>query len=155
KGKSITRKKTILNEPQDGNIESDWELKSRQTPGYGYGGETLTTEKIIEVKEPNPFTPHEGQEANISFTVSREAIKTLRIFDIRGREVRRLIDQDRNLVEGGMLTAVGTGFIAWNGKSEAGAILPVGMYIAVLEAYDSITKNTQKSAATVIVGRRF
>lgn len=155
KGKSVTRKKTILNEPVDGNIESDWELKSRQTPGYGYGGETLVTEKILEVKEPNPFSPHEGQDANISFAVARETIKTLRIFDIRGREVRRLIDQDRNLVEGGMLTAVGTGFIAWNGKSEAGAILPIGMYIAVLEAYDSTTQTTQKSAATVIVGRRF
>lgn len=154
-GKSVARKKTIDNEPQDGNIESDWELKTRQTPGYGYGGETLVTDKILEVKDPNPFSPHTGQEANLSYSVPRETIKTLKLYDVRGREVRRLIDQDRNLVEGGMLTAVGTGFIAWNGKSEAGAILPVGMYIAVLEAYDSTTKVTQKGAATVVIGRQF
>jgi hypothetical protein len=155
KGKSVARKKTIANEPQDTNIESDWELKTRQTPGYGYGGETLTTEKILEVKDPNPFSPHAGQEANLSYSVPRESIKTLRIYDIRGREVRRLIDQDRDIIDGGTLTAIGTGFAVWDGKNEAGTILPVGMYIAVMEAYDSTTKVTQKGTATVVVGRQF
>ena len=74
---------------------------------------------------PNPFNP----ETTIRFSIRRPGRVRLSIYDTRGREVRRLVDGDRNA---GGYAAV------WEGRDSNGSLLPSGIYICRLEAPESV-----------------
>jgi hypothetical protein len=70
---------------------------------------------------PNPFNP----ATSIRFSIPRAAVVSLVIYDVSGREVRRLV--------AGKMPA-GYHEVAWNGKNNKGAAVSSGMYFCRLQA---------------------
>ncbi|MEJ2721444.1 MAG: FlgD immunoglobulin-like domain containing protein, partial [bacterium] len=70
---------------------------------------------------PNPFNPN----LNIEFTLERRGEVELSIYDIRGRLVRRLIQDER---------PAGPHVAQWDGKSDNGNQVASGIYFVRLEA---------------------
>lgn len=71
---------------------------------------------------PNPFNPR----TEIRFELARDAAPTLAIFDLRGREVRRLLD--------GAPLPAGRHVVAWDGRDGAGRAVASGLYLYRLRA---------------------
>ncbi|MBD3225016.1 MAG: T9SS type A sorting domain-containing protein [Caldithrix sp.] len=127
-----------LNNPQnDNNDGSNW---SEATTSFGDGDfgtpgsqnstfvSTITIENQFKVKSyklhpnyPNPFNPI----TTISFDLNKNVSHIeLKIYDILGKNVRTIHE--------GTLNA-GHHTMHWNGKNEAGMLMPSGVYYAVLE----------------------
>jgi len=68
-------------------------------------------------------TPARG-ETRIPFTVPQKGRVTLRILDIRGREITTLIDR---------VSEPGTSSIIWDGQDASGEIVPAGIYFYELQ----------------------
>lgn len=81
---------------------------------------------ISVTAEPNPYSPSKDGEMTISFEVPPGENMTLRIYDTKGRIVRTLVDG---------LPAF-EGRVTWDGRSDGGRLLPIGMYILFLEVAD-------------------
>ncbi len=75
----------------------------------------------ISVVAPNPFNPR----TTIGFDVAREGRIQLRIYDLRGRRVRTLIDAP---------LAAGGHQAVWDGRDERGDAVAAGVYLARLSA---------------------
>jgi len=71
----------------------------------------------LKAAQPNPFNPL----TVIGYSLKRDAVVTLDIFDVRGRLVRRLVR--------GMAETAGLHQVEWRGKTEAGSDAPSGVYI--------------------------
>jgi len=141
------------------NSKDAWEIKSTQSPGKGY---TFTTIENIKLKvfddatNPNPFDSSKSNLtaatpsncAKISFYIDDDYVKTLRVFDVRGREVIRLIDQDKKY-DGTSMGGVGQDIIYWDGRDSSGSRVPTGIYILSLEGRHSITGDILRTTATV------
>ena len=100
--------------------------------------------------ENHPFDPTNYQAAKINFETDRDALKTIYIFDVRGREVARLVDSDDSLA-GVSLKGIGSGSILWDGKLKDGSYAAVGIYIVCLEVKSGA--NTRRATALVSVGK--
>ena len=93
---------------------------------------------------PNPFSPDgDGFEdqTTISYTIPFKSELTLKIYDIRGRVVRSLMDKSPQI----------SGEILWDGKDNYGNIVRVGIYILYLKTSgsSSLSKKT-----TIVVAKR-
>lgn len=75
-----------------------------------------------------------GPDAALQFTVPRPSRVTLRVYDLQGRLVRSLVDQD---------AAAGTFRADWDGGTEAGARAGRGVYFVTMTA-DGRTVDTRK-----------
>lgn len=84
----------------------------------------------LEQNYPNPFRDH----TEIDFTLEKSASATLRVYDVLGREVVRLVDGER--------LAPGTYSIEWDGTDMAGTDLPAGTYFGALEVDGSRATRT-------------
>jgi hypothetical protein len=73
--------------------------------------------------EPNPFNP----STRIRFTLEAEGPVRLTVFDLKGKAVRRILDEVRG--EGDHETT-------WDGRDDRGRRLPSGLYLYRLEADD-------------------
>jgi hypothetical protein len=94
---------------------------------------------------PNPFAPRRGEYTIISFSLPEVISRvTVRIFDIKGRLVRKLANQ--------VLQAYSGDFV-WNGYSEDGRRLPVGVYIINLEATSQESEKVYTERETVVIAR--
>ncbi|MCB0789861.1 MAG: hypothetical protein KDB75_11185, partial [Flavobacteriales bacterium] len=72
-------------------------------------------------------------------------VGTLGIYDLAGREVRRLMEN----------TLLGAdGAVSWDGVMEGGEKARVGPYVVVFEAYD-LAGNVEKYRGTVTLAHRF
>jgi hypothetical protein len=69
---------------------------------------------------PNPFNPSTTIAFELTGEMSETQPVTLTIYDIRGRRVRTLIDQDFE---------VGNHKIHWNGQNDRGESVPSGIYL--------------------------
>ena len=69
---------------------------------------------------PNPFNP----QTTIVFALDRQAAVQLDVYDLQGRLVRRLANQ---------VYAAGEHRVVWDGRDQAGADLPSGLYLYRLE----------------------
>lgn len=87
------------------------------------GETTMPKEFALLQNYPNPFNP----ETNIRFALPEAVSVELMIFDLAGREVRRLID--RTMAEGFHQAL-------WDGKDNAGNHAPSGVYLYQLTAGD-------------------
>lgn len=105
-------------------------------------GKTLTC-------EPNPFSPdNDGFEdfTSINFALPFEsAIITLRLFDDRGRQRKRITENE---------LVAGKGSIVYNGTDEQGNPLPMGMYILLLEAKDAKSDKTAVHKYILVSARK-
>ena len=73
----------------------------------------------LEQNYPNPFNP----ATTIPFALPTAADVSLAIYDLRGREIRRLV-QDR--------LPAGYQRVVWDGRDATGRILPSGIYMVVM-----------------------
>ena len=72
---------------------------------------------------PNPFNP----ETVIRFDVLEYGRVSLTIYDVSGRIVRTLVDEEKAPVAGGYS-------VVWDGRSNSGATVPSGVYFYKLRA---------------------
>ncbi|MBA7510876.1 hypothetical protein ES705_02865 [subsurface metagenome] len=109
------------------------------------------TTKTIEVTR-SPFFPYgdisgRPTEGKIKYNVPDGSRITLRIFDVRGRLVRVLIDQE--------VDSDGEGSVTWDGTDDSGdTIVPIGIYICYIEALNENTGKVTKKTDTIVVGRK-
>jgi flagellar hook assembly protein FlgD len=66
---------------------------------------------------PNPFNP----ETTIRYNLPRAATVSLKIFDLLGRHVRTLLDNESK--------NAGYFFVSWNGRDTAGMPVASGIYM--------------------------
>jgi hypothetical protein len=116
--------------PNDGAVQLD-DLVINLSNGIGYShdfedgtlGELIDPSALVDVPDlknfsvaayPNPFNP----STVISYNVGHPGHLTLKIFDLRGRLVARLVD-------GPVITS---GSVTWDGTNIQGATIPSGVY---------------------------
>ncbi len=81
----------------------------------------IPTDYVLEQNYPNPFNP----TTNIRFELPRDKAVSLTIFDISGRVVKRLVDNQ--------YLSQGTHEIQWDGTSDAGGQVASGTYLYRLQ----------------------
>ena len=77
---------------------------------------------------PNPFNP----TTMIPYDIATEALVTLTIIDILGREVATLVNENKR---------PGKYQILWNGRSNSHTQLPTGVYFVQLKADEFVSIN--------------
>ncbi len=99
---------------------------------------------------PNPFSPDgDGRE---DFTLIRYDLPMvtgrvhLFVFDMSGRRVRQLLN---NAPTGSQRTVI------WDGRDDAGRVLPLGLYIVHLQAIDAGNGVLVNQTATVVLAKRW
>jgi len=109
------------------------------------------TTKTIEVTN-SPFFPYNDisgkpSEGKIKYNVTDGSRITLRIFDVRGKLVRVLIDQE--------VDPDGEGSVTWDGSNDTGeTIVPIGIYICHIEGLNENTGKVTKGTDTIVIGRK-
>jgi hypothetical protein len=98
---------------------------------------------------PNPFSPDgDGYDDRTVVTVeipAKSALARIYIYDVMGRLVRRLLDQEQ----------IGsTRSVVWDGKSDRGEVLEMGMYVLYLEAIDALNGMLARAKGTVVLAKR-
>jgi hypothetical protein len=73
---------------------------------------------------PNPFNP----STSIRFELARAGAVELAIFDLAGRRLRVLLDEERR--------EAGTDQVTWDGRDDRGNTLPSGVYLVQLNTAD-------------------
>ena len=81
----------------------------------------LPKDFALEQNYPNPFNP----ATTIPFALPEAAAVSLAVYDLRGREIRRLV-QDR--------LPAGYHRIIWDGCDATGRVLPSGIYLVIMKA---------------------
>jgi len=95
-----------------------------QMGAFGWGCGTTAAEETAPAAfafappQPNPFNP----KATLRFALPRAAAVDLVIFDVNGRQVRRLLAGEQR--------PAGHHALDWNGRDESGRALPSGVYFA-------------------------
>lgn len=124
-GQSIAR--NLLSDTDTGD---DWYAASVPTPGLSNDliSQMVNPPQIKVINILNKiFDPQEGKQVTIIYSLSKAAEVSLRIYDIRGRLIKRLVEQEYQISRE-------DNRIFWDGRDNEGAILPVGVYICYLEA---------------------
>jgi len=86
---------------------------------------------VLEQNFPNPFNP----STVIRYQASANSAVYLTIYDVTGRKVRTLIDGNRTATNGEAI---------WDGRNDAGQLVPSGTYLYRLRAGDKTTVKTMK-----------
>ncbi|HEY3294661.1 MAG TPA: hypothetical protein VGL38_04445 [bacterium] len=108
-----------------------------ETPGSG------TPAQGLSLDIPNrPFAPEIGQTLKISYNAPALGQVRVRIFDLRGRLVRTLVDK----------LSGGPNVIQWDGRNELNELLPIGTYIVHLESVQS--GNSKTKVKPIVVGTK-
>ncbi len=154
---SIQRYADLTGLPKDTDSLYDWYVTFNTTKGFGYKEVIFSTQKMLEVdKNTNPFSPQDPYKnfTKINFNIpDLEAVKTIAIFDLSGKEVIRLIDKDK-LKNGTNLSKISSGSVIWDGKNYNGDFVPSGVYIVYLEAYNSTNGKKYNAKSTVVVANK-
>jgi hypothetical protein len=105
-------------------------------------------EKAVLNVEPRVFVPNRQVYSAddgfpIQFNVPSNSRVVLRLFDIEGRLVRTLVDEEQY---------AGPGQVVWNGRDELREVVPMGVYICHLEATDRQGGETTTDQAPIVVG---
>jgi hypothetical protein len=117
-------------------------INSRSLPESGINDALLTL-------APNPFSPDgDGHDDLLMIRYNLEHADSrldLKIYDVRGREMRRLANN---------APAGYAGEVLWDGTSDSGRDLPTGIYIVYLEALGKGGTRIQSAQRTVALARR-
>lgn len=108
----------------------------------------LITEKLIEIQNPTISPDNDGFEDELNISYKTEApgyTGNIQIFDQRGRFVA-------HPVKNSLLAESGT--ITWDGLSETGERLPLGIYIVYAEFFD-LNGNLQKQKLPIVIAGKF
>ncbi len=74
---------------------------------------------------PNPFTT----STSISYTLPADVFVSARVFNVRGHEIRSLINSNQ---------PAGLNFVSWNGRDNAGLRMSQGIYFMRLQAGNEV-----------------
>ena len=86
---------------------------------------SLPTEFALEPNSPNPFNP----STTIRYALPKEARVELRIYNILGQVVRRLVEEEK---------PAGYHQTLWDGRDEAGRPVSTGIYLYQIRAGDFV-----------------
>ncbi|MAT38348.1 MAG: hypothetical protein CL946_01955 [Ectothiorhodospiraceae bacterium] len=127
---------TTGSEPASGTI-----TVSLSDPSDPFGGETIvfhvstTTTGLDEISVaraltlaqnyPNPFSLSERNSTAISYSIPKNARASLKIYNLLGKEVRTLFQENRL---SGLYTTI------WDGRNQSGNLVPPGIYVYKLTA---------------------
>jgi len=103
--------------PDSGNVVI---TKSDQTRIQDYN-QFQNSPEIKLQNYPNPFNP----STTISFTLHKDEVVRIKIYDLLGQEVRILANE---------VMQPGKKQIVWNGRDQLGELVPSGVYYYILEA---------------------
>ena len=108
----------VLSKADNGSISSYSTTAAFKTTGTTAVGENevIPTDYELAQNYPNPFNP----TTRINFSIPQNSFVSIRVFDILGREVKTLIDQQ--------MTA-GSHSVEWNADNNLGGKVSTGMYI--------------------------
>ncbi|MDP8226986.1 MAG: lamin tail domain-containing protein [Candidatus Celaenobacter polaris] len=111
---------------------------------------SLYVEHIIPEVElsvtPNPLSYREKKSVLIEYNLPEPVTKiNIRIFDMKGRMVRWLTDQE-------WVAAQGT--IIWDCKNENGNVVPIGIYIIHLEGGGKQSSKIYEKTTTMVIGEK-
>lgn len=84
-------------------------------------GARLPHSLVLQPASPNPFNP----ATTVRFELPSHARTILRVFDVRGRRVRLLLDEQRG---------PGPHRVIWNGRDDAGGLVAAGTYFVELQS---------------------
>nr|MBN2278355.1 lamin tail domain-containing protein [candidate division Zixibacteria bacterium] len=115
---------------EDPGMRNSWgrSVDSGGTPGYANEIYLQASSSSIEVTvSPNPFSPTEDEMMLIDFSVPAGDNLTAKIYDTEGRVVKTLVDG----------VPAYDGRIEWNGYSDGGRRLPIGIYILYFEVSEA------------------
>ncbi len=76
---------------------------------------------VLAQNYPNPFSRNEAKQTSIAYQLSKPGKVELVIYDMLGKAVRALIEQQ--------LQPAGAYRVLWNGANESGAQVPSGIYL--------------------------
>lgn len=94
---------------------------------------------------PNPFSPYRDERTIFYFALPEIlSTVTLRIFDLKGRMVRRLVDQ---------VLQSSSGNIIWDGYNDDEKKLPIGVYIVLMQATARESEKVYSKKITVVIGK--
>lgn len=119
------------------------------TPGYANSQVLADNQESIFTIEPEVFTPDgdgQNEATKLTFQLDQSAyIANIKIFDVNGRLVRQLVQNQ--------LLGVNSSF-EWDGKTASNEVVPVGYYILLAELFNT---NGEKRhyKGKVVVGSRF
>jgi len=114
------------------------------TPGKKNSVSVEYSDKIELKLSPNPFSPDgDGFEDEVTFqyTLPLVAEFTIKIYDIKGRLVKTLMEDEPQV----------SGEITWDGRDDKNRIVRVGIYIVLAEA-KGVTNGVKKM--TLVVAKR-
>ncbi|MEA2096775.1 MAG: lamin tail domain-containing protein [Candidatus Cloacimonadota bacterium] len=133
--------------PEIISTEQNWGPSTNQcTPGRANSifVQMLPNNMKLNV-EPNPFSPYRDERTIFSYVLPEVlSTVTLRIFDLKGRMIRRLVDQ---------VLQSSTGNIIWDGRNDNGKKLPVGVYIVLMQATARESEKVYSKKITVVIGK--
>ncbi len=84
------------------------------------GNNELPLRFALQQNYPNPFNP----TTTIQYALAKQAKVSLRIYNLLGEEVARLVDREQ---------PAGVYRVSWNGKDGRGVALPSGLYLYKIE----------------------
>ena len=117
---------------------------NRSTPGRKNSVSTSYSDAIELSIEPNPFSPDgDGFEdqAVFRYTLPMESNLTIRIYDVRGRLIKTLVDDEPKV----------SGETRWDGKDDENRTVRIGIYVVLAEATGDSYSHKK---TTVVVTKR-
>ena len=107
---------------------TEWSEMAPATPDAGLGTAAPTREPSLSLAS-GP-----GRSAILNFAVTEPTRVTLKVFDVQGRVIRNLIDQD---------AATGEFSARWDGRDDSGARAGTGLYFARFVAGGRVVDTTK------------
>ena len=103
-----------------------------------------TLEGISLEVPPNPFVPDRGEKIKIRYNAGAVNNRvTIRIFDLGGRLITTILDEDAQLI-------VNT--LEWDGRNDFLDYVPLGTFICHLEVVEPVSGKKKTRVAPIVVG---
>jgi hypothetical protein len=94
--------------------------------------------------DPHPFAPDQGEKITITYNAAAVNNKvTVRIFDLGGRLITTLLDEQAQLIES---------TFRWDGRDRLNERVPLGTYICHLEVIEPVSGKKITKTAPIVVG---
>ncbi len=144
-GYSITRDAHFT----DTNSAADWTITDKPTMGRPSNETKIPGGKILNISvDPKTFV-NDGSMPNrlyttISMQIESQGVLTIRIYDIRGKEVKTLAEK--------VPVPPGPYSVKWWGNNDNNGPLPIGVYIVYIELRNDTRSITKK--AIVAIGKK-
>jgi len=110
----------------DGVATADMGAWEEYDPAAAVGDEVGSAHSMYLRNHPNPFNPG----TTIAFELPRDMRVSLRVYDVSGRLVDVLIDDQ--------IVRQGSNAVDWRGRDLTGRLVPAGVYYYRLEAGDLV-----------------